>query len=78
MESLSHYHWSLFPGIEHSIEVRGRRGNKKIKPTIFIYYFFIYSIRESKVGQREKSHRDSVEKGSGYNGMLNEVARDEH
>lgn len=30
------------------------------------------------MGQREKSHRGSVEKGSGYNGMLNEVARDEH
>lgn len=25
------------------------------------------------MGQREKSRRGSVEKGSGYNGMLNEV-----
>lgn len=32
MKSLSHCHWSLFPGIEHSMgEARGRRGNKKIK-----------------------------------------------
>lgn len=30
------------------------------------------------MGLREKSHRGSVEKGNGYNWMLNEVVRDKH
>lgn len=47
-------------------EVRGRKGNKKIKTVGLLPV-----AREQN--EREKSKRGSVEKGSKYNGMLNEV-----